>query len=483
VINADLQDLVDSPREDLGVELKGWVDLADSKTKASMARHICALANFGGGYIVFGFRDDCTADPNIPEDLSPYSRDIFGGIVKRYLSPNFQCDVTEVIATKTGTKHVVVRVPSHGNVPVCAIASGPHDAKGKPQGIEQYVHYSRASGPESTPVSNAEQWRPIIHRCVVHERQMLLDSLSAILKGPQSESEVKTERATRGPQTPPVDESSKAFADWQRGNHSTYVVKAQNAQRTKKQEWPVSIEDNHYQLSYRIVQSEASEIQAEEFIKALKQANNTVRATVWTGWSMFYVFEKPDIGLRVLPQFIGGEDTDVYECDHLGHHTDTTTILPDYWLATRRGWATLMRPYREDRLPTATVGGHQLRSGSWLSGFLLVRELTELMAHASAMLAHFPQAHVVEFECHWYGLKDRALYDQFSDSLGATCETSSRSARATASAAGLAQSWPHTVSALANRIFILFGQKTVSPEWVEAASPQFRMSWIPQPES
>ena len=63
------------------------------REREKVARHTAALANQGGGYLVFGFRDDESVAPNRPTDLSGYSRDTFGRIVTRYLTPTFQCDV------------------------------------------------------------------------------------------------------------------------------------------------------------------------------------------------------------------------------------------------------------------------------------------------------------------------------------------------------------------------------------------------------
>ncbi len=90
---SDLTDLVDYLRETLDIELKDWIDLGDKVAQAKLARHIAALANQGGGYLVFGFRDDESVAPNRPTNLSGYSRDTFGRIVTRYLTPTFQCDV------------------------------------------------------------------------------------------------------------------------------------------------------------------------------------------------------------------------------------------------------------------------------------------------------------------------------------------------------------------------------------------------------
>jgi hypothetical protein len=180
-IPREVQDLVENPRETLEIELKEWLDLSQPLQRAKVARHICALANHGGGYLIFGIRDDLSVDPNHPGDLSRYSRDYFAGIVEKYLTPTFQCDIFFVPASSTGRVCVVVRVPSHASIPICARSNGPDDEKGRTQGIWVGEHYTRMPGPKSEAIKTPEHWKPVIHRCVLNERQTLLESIGHIL--------------------------------------------------------------------------------------------------------------------------------------------------------------------------------------------------------------------------------------------------------------------------------------------------------------
>lgn len=120
-------ELVDTPNETLEVEYKSWLDLNDNLARADLARHIAALANHGGGYIVFGFKDETLQYvPNITS--MKIDRDIVSSIVKKYLEPSFQCDVS-LVRSSAGNEHPIVRVPPHGASPVCARANGPMDGK------------------------------------------------------------------------------------------------------------------------------------------------------------------------------------------------------------------------------------------------------------------------------------------------------------------------------------------------------------------
>ena len=117
-MDEDLKDLIANPRENERIELKAWIDLDERIHQAKVARHMAALANYGGGYLVFGFRDDLAPDEeNRPESLEQYTRDRFTGIIERYLTPVFQCVVSHIKDSR-GSYFPVIRVPSHGSIPI-----------------------------------------------------------------------------------------------------------------------------------------------------------------------------------------------------------------------------------------------------------------------------------------------------------------------------------------------------------------------------
>jgi hypothetical protein len=50
-----LESLTRNPREELGVELKGWLDLSQGEHRADLAKALMALTNHGGGYVLLGY--------------------------------------------------------------------------------------------------------------------------------------------------------------------------------------------------------------------------------------------------------------------------------------------------------------------------------------------------------------------------------------------------------------------------------------------
>jgi len=74
----------------------------------------------------------------------------------------------------------VIVIPSHKEVPVCVIKPSPD---GSPDYVTKDTYYIRDPKPESVPITTYEQWKPLIHRCVIHESDELLKSIYAIVKG------------------------------------------------------------------------------------------------------------------------------------------------------------------------------------------------------------------------------------------------------------------------------------------------------------
>ena len=393
-MNRDLSDLVENPREDLGVECKAWIDLADNLQRAKIARHLAALANHGGGYLLFGFNDDLTPDPDRPNNVRIYSRDVFSGIVRRYLTPRFQCPVLHV-AAGNGNEFPIVIVPGHGSVPIATKADGPKGKSGGPQGIRAGVHYIRKPGPESAPIIGAEEWAPLMRRCVLNDREGLLRDFSILMH--QREQ--------------PILDDGKRLAEWHQNGERWFLELLPDDIGTR---WSTSLADNRYQLSYLISTEEKEMLETGELARILEEINVDVRSTVWTGWSMFYPFTRPDIAPNVYPENLDGTGGDVMECNLLVDGNFDTS-LPDYWRLAPDGRVTLVRAYREDRMRSARSLQH--KSGKWLSPETVVRETTELVTHARLLARYFVAPTRISFRCTWLGLRGREFADFDSHNL------------------------------------------------------------------
>lgn len=148
-----LDDIVTRRSERIDVDHKRWLDPEDIVVKAKLARHIAALANAGGGYVVLGVEDNGSRSVAPDWDVASYTHDWVNAIASKYLVPAPQCEIREV-RDDAGMVKVIV-VPSHGSVPVCVKANGPEVA-GKVQGVRKGAYYIREVGPKSIEISDPE---------------------------------------------------------------------------------------------------------------------------------------------------------------------------------------------------------------------------------------------------------------------------------------------------------------------------------------
>ena len=446
----DLQDLVDAPRETLSVEVKGSLDLTDQTARANLARHVCALANHGGGYVVFGFDDDLNPITLAGDVDANYHRDRIASAVSTYLEPPPHCDVT-IVTSSEGRRHPVVRVPALGTTPVCAKANGPNDARGRPQGIQAGRHYTRqlgANGPESAHVTSPAQWSPIIRRCVIADRQSLVGMFEHVLNPT--------------PQQPVID-------DLRLWHDNTAAAFARVVEREQLQ-WSTPLVDNYAQYSYALVLDQHEIIPEGELLDALQRVNARVRDLVWTGWSMFYPFQREGIA----PYFIhdaAPEDVAVVEAQLLGGRR-LTASSPDFWRVSNDGKASIIRPYGEDR------SSYPLGPGRTISPEGTTAEIAEIVRHASEMAALFQSVRAVRFRCEWRGLVGRTFRGEHWN-FGGAPRTDRVVSAMEFPLLSLSNEWPMVVSTLIGRLVRAFDPRLeLEPLWVERQSSHFRSPYL-----
>ncbi|MBA3425596.1 MAG: ATP-binding protein [Rubrobacter sp.] len=159
------------------MELKDWLDLGQGEHKADLVKAILALANHGGGYVLIGY-DDVTRDPSLrPANfVSGYDQDTVNGIVRSYADPQIHIQV-EHSPDARGNNHPVVIVPGGHSVPVRCKRDGPNRVH-----VRQHSIYIRRPGPTSEEPQTAQEWQELIRRCVLNDRNNLLEQVSSILQ-------------------------------------------------------------------------------------------------------------------------------------------------------------------------------------------------------------------------------------------------------------------------------------------------------------
>lgn len=372
----ELSELVDDPVERLNVEYKRWLNLAEPKVRADLARHIAAISNYGGGSIVFGIEDDGSSSGPAPADFA-LDHDVVASITKKYLDPAVHCDVRST-KSKLGIDHPIIQVPTHGLTPICAKHNGPEE-KGKIVGIQAGIHYLRKPGPESSAIQTSAEWREVIHRCALHDRSAILAAISAAL----------SERP-QGPVQAPDD----VLRRWAEAADKAY------AERAEALTLRVPVKTCRVQLSYRIITEEVEQLQMRGFDHELRIVASEVDRYIHSGWSLFYVFSSEKLAPNWASDPAFG-DAEFLETDLL---KPERSLGLDLWRVTPTGLATVIREYWED------TPDFRMEPQTAIEPKIFTRMLGELVRHAEAFSAKFSTPLRVEFRCEWRGLRGRKLF-------------------------------------------------------------------------
>lgn len=452
----ELQDLVATPTEREWLELKSWVDLADARTRAGIARHLAAIANYGGGYLVFGFNKDGTRCAPANEVRKLYAQDAIAGIIAHYLQPKFQCEVA--FENLAGVVHPIVWIPSHSATPVISKADGPQDAKGRPEGIRSGTIYVRTPKPESVPATTPEHLDNVIQRCVVARRDELVSMFSSIVSGGTLAAK---------PDTPTQRERLTAW-------HHAAQAAFQRAVMHLDPQPRLWLEANFVQLSYMIRGRDGAAIPAGEMLRIVEKVNTAVRDTVRYGWSMFHPFTRPEI----MPHFmadpaVDGGDTEFLQANLL---EKGETSHMDFWRVSPDGRASLIRNYHEDRFGRRP--DDIADDAKWFDPWLHVRDITEVVRHSRALSEEFTDVQDICFLMEWKGLKSRVVAslnpERYYGGRDYTSHTDERTVYGCVAQAEVIGNLPGVVSTLYAPVDRLFNPRSgVSPEWISAQMKNF----------
>lgn len=438
--DAELRELIDAASESLAVEYKEWLDLNDAVVRADIARHIAALANYGGGKLIFGLTDDGQYCGTNPFPTPKCNHDVIGGIVSRYLEPTFQCDV-RIVRSSAGNDHPVVIVPPHGAAPICAKAGGPMK-DGRSQGISQGVYYIRKPKPESAPITSAVEWAPVVRRCAMHDRSAILGALDAALRGAEGAP-------------PSVIDQLKT---WHDAAHTAFLRELGDKSR--------EIQKYHWEYSYAIETANKQQLDANALPEVLRQTSEEVHDRVRSGWSMFYPFSRSEIEPYFNTDALSGKgERDFLECSLL-RDPRRTYVGSDFWRVATDGYATLIRPYWEDDWSLSQGES----PGRLFSPKLLAQMLAEFLRHAQAMVERFDSPLSISIRCEWHGISGR----EFSNLRAGGYWSPSPPARSdhrvvsnTWPVTSLPHNWPQMVAELSAPLIRVYRKDWVmTPEWV-----------------
>jgi len=378
-IQQRLADLLATPREDLDCEIKNWLNLADSNdAKATFAKAVIALANHGGGFVVFGLaQKDTGYDEAIerPATLDAYDQDLINGIVHNYCDPSLHCQV-DFVSAPSGALHPIVTVPGGHRVPVRAKRASP-DGKT----VQNNAIYMRKPGPRSEAPQTAQEWDLLLGRCLKNRRDEMFDQIRNLISG-----------AVPQVSTPPEPDR---LADWMQKSRARWTKLVAKLPVGTGPRMP----HGHYSFGYEIV----GDIRPI----TLAKLPEILRASVvsHTGWPPFWLPTPTEIAPYPME--------DAIEC-WIGGDTRTSPeyLSPsraDFWRISQTGLAYLIRGYQEDALGDRQ-GRQTFAPGKAFDLTIPVWRIGEALLQAERLAANlFEGTPTVKFVAIYEGLAGREL--------------------------------------------------------------------------
>jgi hypothetical protein len=375
-----LADLLVDPREDLNVEIKNWLDLAESNDdKATFAKAVLALANHGGGFIVLGLRETdagvVEADAR-PATFDRYSQDLVNGIVQNYCDPAFHCAV-HLVSNPVEAIFPVVVVPGGHRIPVRARRAGPNGNT-----VVNNAIYIRKPGPRSETPQSAQDWDDLLARCLRNRRDEMFDQIRDLITGAVPNAEPAPEPAR-------LDE-------WIRNNVGRWRQLIEPLPENVGPRFPYG----RYYVAYEII-GEPRQVAPARFPEMLMAS--VVRHT---GWPPFWYPTRA--GITPYPVdgavecWLGG-DTQTPVADRDAAHSD-------FWRIRSDGLAFLLRGYQEDDQDGQRIGRGATPPGTTFDLTLPVWRVGEVLLHARSLAANlFEGPTTIRVVAHYEGLAGRSL--------------------------------------------------------------------------
>ncbi|HUZ32272.1 MAG TPA: ATP-binding protein [Xanthobacteraceae bacterium] len=364
-----LSDLLIDPHETLDVEHKEWIDIVGNNDhKATLAKALIALANHGGGFLIFGLiqtAQGVQASPNRPANLADYTPDTINAVVNGYAEPTFHCDLN-IVEGPDGLQYPIVSVPGGHHVPIKAKRDGPNG-----QIVRQNTYYIRRPGPQSEGPQTGREWDDLIRRCISNARDQLVDQMRTILQG--------------GTGAEPQEDDLAIATNW----FESSMVRWAQLVATAAAGGSINFPNGHFAVSYRL-SGNLAHLGMAALVEALGRA--TVRHT---GWPEFTVMRRQEIA----PYIHNG----AVECWMARDGADHGPAHNDFWRASPDGNFFLIRGHQED----------EARHGPPRSAFditLPAWRVGEALLHASNMASELgdPAANVTMI-VEWTGLAGRSI--------------------------------------------------------------------------
>jgi len=385
----DLSDLLGGKSEDPSVEYKAWMDTSTNEAKAKLAKHIAALANHGGGYLVFGV-EDSTREPlgETTFDRANFSQRRLAEIAERYLDPAPHIDVDEV--GRAGVRYPIASIVSHGERPVIASRDGPQD-KGSPIGIRQGEIYVRVAGPKSVRATTADHWGSLIERCIARRADLMAKVMRQAIARPSKPSREAIARLVE-------------FTEATRAEFVSQLPLLAVTSPAEEQNRILLAKKAHCALAYTLVDGAGDPIELANPRSLVQRAAVGMRQVALAAdeWHAFI----PLTHWQRAPQMqtISTAASEVTFLEGMKPpNAEIVGDVVDYWRIYEAGVAVCAQSYREDYIAA------KIKALPYLTIALTLRRLHSLLAHARFVGEETPGVEQVAVRMDWRGLAGRPL--------------------------------------------------------------------------
>lgn len=358
-----IQQLISYPREDLGIEHKGRLDLKSNEHRATLAKAAIALANHGGGYIVLGFVEhgsDLLSQPRSAE-LPAVTQDAVNEAIRRYADPEFHCPVDFVTHAQSGVEHPVVHVPGT-SVPVMA-------RRDCSNVIAKHRCYIRKPGPRSEEPQTGDEWRRLLDRCVRSSRSAMLDAFRGIVEGSPESAPAPDEKA-----------QLRSFCDDSRRRWEELVEQLPEGVAAR---FPFG----WYEIGVSLLGGEPAASVTE-----LRERLAHAQSIQLTGWPPFLDWDP----------YPHGQCVEAWAGQPAPNGTMDDPSLCDYWRSALDGNLYTIRGYTEDGMPD-----HQ--GGTVMDLSLPIWRVAESILFAGRFADTFKDTDQIVVRCRFVGLNGRRL--------------------------------------------------------------------------
>jgi hypothetical protein len=433
----DLQQLFRLENENLATEFKSWLDLNSSVGRAPLAKAAIALANHGGGTIIFGMREAANrpigSHPR-PDGMPRYTADAVNAAVNKYAAPHIHCDVVHLRHPETDHEHALVVVPGGHSVPVMA-------ARGTDGEIHAQKVYIRKAGPKSEEPFTADEWRSLLDRCVRANRDSLLEAIRGIVQGRSLDSVAQAE----------IDRLLE-FSNLSRDSWKTRLdaLPKDDAARFPR---------GYYEQSFQILG-----VQPAPDLRSLLEQMRKASEVKLTGWGPFVLFERKPIGPVPVGDVIEAWVVDSNEGGTRdGRHSD-------FWRARPDGFFYEVRSLDEDFTEKAKPGTSiDLTMPIWRVG-----ETLFYMARLAKLFGDNPE---ISIRIQYTGLKSRHMVSIFEHrylSYERECFVDTVKMQGQARASVIEDNLAEVLLSLLKPLYDAFDFAPLSPNMVSAEITKYR---------